>query len=81
MKIFKNKVVSFSVQDSVLTLKNPVFITIENRLFICGQIPKKATNNDWAENKKGYIAWDEVSDFIVFASEKDYIKSIRKSEK
>jgi hypothetical protein len=81
MEVFKNKVVSFSAKDSVLALKNPFFVEIKNRLFVCGQIPKKATNNDWAKNKKGYIAWDEVSDFIIFESEQDYIKRMKKSEK
>lgn len=78
--IFEDKVVSFSTVDETLALKNIKLETIASRLFLTGEIPKGATRNDWAEGRSSAIAWDSVTDYIMFESENQYVELMRKSE-
>lgn len=77
---FDGKVVSFSSDEETLAIANVSVEDILGRLFIIGTIPNGGTTNDWAEGKTCGIAWDSVSDFIVFNSVEDYKVSMSLSE-
>ncbi|NKF50334.1 hypothetical protein G3R49_07070 [Shewanella sp. WXL01] len=78
--IFLDKVVSFSSNEETLAMKNVTFKTIQNRLFVVGNIQLSATIEDLAHNKACAIAWDSVHDFIIFDSEHEYSQWIEASE-
>ncbi len=72
---FLNKFVSCSIGNDIYEIDNPKFELQHEKLFLVGTIPKGVTNNDWAEGKKCAVAWDKVTDYMVFDSVDDYIKS------
>jgi hypothetical protein len=76
---FEGKVVTFSSAENTLAMMNIKFEVIKNRLFVVGEIPKSSTTNDWAVGRTCAIAWDSVTDYIVFDSESQYIELIEKS--
>lgn len=78
--IFEGKVVSFSSSEDTLAIKDIKFKTLNGRLFVVGTIPKGATTNDWAAERPSAIAWDVVTDYMIFDSEEQYIELIAKSE-
>lgn len=77
---FNGKVVSFSTLENTLAVKDIEFKILKKRLFIVGTIPRGATNNDWANGRNCAIAWDSVTDYIVFDSEQQYAELIARSE-
>lgn len=77
---FDGKVVSFSTANDTLAMKNIKFEVQKNRLFVAGVIPKSATTNDWAEGRPCAVAWDSVTDYMVFDSESQYVELIANSE-
>ncbi len=77
---FTNKTVSFSTEDSTLAVNSPRFEIQGGRLFVVGTIPKGAATCDWAENRPCAVAWDAVTDYIVFDSVEQYIELLAKSE-
>ena len=77
---FTDKIVSFSTVENNLAINNPRFETQGGRLFVVGTIPKGATTNDWAENRQSAVAWDAVTDYIVFDSIEQYKKLMALSE-
>jgi hypothetical protein len=80
--LFYGKVVSFgTVSGDTLAIKNPIPVFQFERLFFVGVIPRNATTNDWAIEKKSAIAWDAVTDYIIFDSEEQYAELIDKSMK
>jgi len=78
--IFAGKVASFSTVDETLALKNIKLEIIANRMFITGEIPKGATQNDWAKDRPSAIVWESVTDYIIFDSEDQYVQLMKKSE-
>lgn len=77
---FEGKVVSFSTSEDTLAMKC-IHLEMQNgRLFVVGEVPKGATKNDWAEGRQCAIAWDSVTDYMVFDSEHQYNELIEKSE-
>lgn len=80
LDMFKGKVVSFSSADETLAIKNIAIENLEGRLFIVGQIPNGATKNDWAANCECAIAWDVITDYILFESEEQYVELMAKNE-
>ncbi len=76
---FAGKVVSFGSVDDTLAIKNISFQYQNERLFVVGDVPKGATNNDWAIGRPCAIAWDSVTDYMIFDSEDQYAKLIEKS--
>jgi hypothetical protein len=77
---FEGKVISFSSAENTLAMMNIKFEVIKNRLFVVGEIPKSSTTNNWAVGRIGAIAWDSVTDYIVFDSELQYIELIEKND-
>ena len=79
---FSGKCVSFALQDedSCNDLSNPRFEYQGNRLFVVGTIPKGATTSNWAVNCQAAIAWERVTDYIVFDNEQAFIEATKTSE-
>ena len=78
---FANKIVAFStVTDSTLAIENPTFESQFERLFVVGHIPKGATTNDWAAGRPCAIAWESITDYIVFDTNEQYLELLEKSE-
>ena len=78
--IFKGKTVSFGSDSDTLAIKNITFKLIHDKLFVVGQIPLSATDDDLALNKQCAISWDSVNDYIVFDSEEEYSRWVEVSE-
>jgi hypothetical protein len=77
---FQGKVVSFSSDEETLAIANISIEELLGRSFIVGTIPNGGTTNDWAEGKVCGIAWDSVSDFIIFSSIEEYKIAMALSE-
>jgi len=80
---FKGKCLSLSIMDDShnYDLFNPYFDYQGNRLFILGTIPAGATDSDWSTGCEGAVAWDRVTEYVVFDSVEAYTVAINKSEK
>ena len=78
---FDGKVVSFGLPDSSLAMISPKFEKQVGRIFVVGNIPKEWSTNDYAIGKPCAIAWDAITDYIVFENEKEYKKQMKKSAK
>ena len=78
---FENKIVSFSTVGTSYNhdLASPEFKEIKGRVFLTGKIPNGCSESGWSDNKMGGIAWDSVTDFIVFDSHKEYLEATEKS--
>jgi len=76
---FSGKVVSFGLPDSTLAMINPKFEKQAGRLFVIGTIPKESTTNDYALGNSCAIAWEAITDYIIFENEKEYKKQMKKS--
>ena len=77
---FTNKIVTFSTTDSTLALSNPQFEIQGGRLFVLGTVPNGSTINNWAEGRTCAVAWDAVTDYMVFDTVKQYVDLLAKSE-
>ena len=78
--IFKGKTVSFGSDSDTLAVKNITFQLIHDKLFVVGQIPLGATNQDLALIKSCAISWSSVNDYIVFDSEQEYYQWVEATE-
>ncbi|MEP3248084.1 MAG: hypothetical protein ABJN40_05800 [Sneathiella sp.] len=78
---FDGKVVSFGSVDDTLAIKNIRFEYQNDRLFVLGIVPEGATDNDWAVNRPCAIAWDSVTDYMIFDSEAQYVELMAKTNK
>ncbi len=76
---FAGKVVSFGTVEDTLAIKDISFNMQHGRLFVVGNIPKGATNNDWAINRPCAVAWDCITDYMIFDSEEQYADLLMKS--
>ncbi|GAB6098093.1 hypothetical protein JCM14469_43490 [Desulfatiferula olefinivorans] len=74
--------VSISIMDDDIShdLNDPHFEIQGGRLFIVGTTPKGSTSSDWIAGCQCAIAWDRVTDYVVFKNLKAYTKSIKISE-
>ena len=77
---FTNKIVSFSTDDSILCIVSPIFEIQCKKIFVIGKVVKGSTTNDWAEDRPCAVAWDKVTDYMVFDSTEQYIELLEKSE-
>ena len=77
---FDGKTVSFSTASDTLAVKNIRFVLQRERLFVVGEVPMGATNNDWAAGRQCAISWNSITDYIVFDSESQYIDLMAKSQ-
>lgn len=80
---FSKKLVSFSfagAEDSQC-LAHPRWEKQGGRLFLVGTVPRGGSTNDWCEGVTGAVAWDLVSDYLVFDSVADYQARLKTYEK
>jgi hypothetical protein len=71
---FSKKVVSFSFAgaDNSQCIAHPRWETQGGRLFLIGTVPRGGSTHDWCEGVVSAVAWDQVSDYLVFDSVEDY---------
>ena len=71
---FANKLVSasFAGADTTHAIEHARWETQGGRLFLVGTIPRGGSTRDWVEGVECAIAWDEVSDYLLFDSVEDY---------
>lgn len=78
----KGKCVSITIMDDSVNhdLFDPHFETQANRIFIVGTIPEGATESNWVAGCQCSIAWNRVTDYVVFESLEAYKKALAISE-
>jgi hypothetical protein len=71
---FSKKVVSFGIlgNDHTYAIDRPRFEKQGGRLFLVGTVPRGGSSRDWSEGVVSAVAWDQVTDYLVFESVKDY---------
>jgi len=72
---FAGKIVSLSTgSENALELESPVFRKMGRRMFVVGQVPSGATTDNWAAGLPCAIAWEAVTDYLVFDTPKQFQK-------
>jgi len=77
--IFKNKVVSFSIGADIIAIYVNNIEELAGELFILGNIASSSTVNDWAEGVFCGVAWNKITDFMVFDTQEIYTEAMEKS--
>jgi len=75
------KVVSINMVDDDCNtdLVDPRFEIQAGRMFIVGTTPDGASHSNWAAGCTCAVAWDRVTDYLVFDSVEHYTSATRKS--
>jgi hypothetical protein len=55
-----------------LTIASPHWEDHSGRLFLVGQVPPGGSSKDWCLGRVSGVAWDQITDYVVFDSLKDY---------
>jgi hypothetical protein len=73
---FKGKVVSVGLASDHYSyaMNSPHWEIQGGKLFLIGSVPHYGSVRNWSEGVVRAIAWDEVTDYLVFESIDDYIK-------
>jgi hypothetical protein len=73
---FKNKVVSVGLANDNYgySMSSPRWETQGGKLFLIGLVPHDGSTRNWAEGALRAVAWDQVTDYYVFDSVKDFVK-------
>ena len=67
-------VVSWMTTDASRALAYPRWERQGGRLFLVGAVPSGGSRNDWLMDGEAAVAWEMVSDYLVFDSLADYHK-------
>ena len=67
-------VLSFPTTGGSRTLAYPRWERQGGRLFLVGAVPTGGSRNDWLKGGEAAVAWEMVSDYLVFGSLEDYQK-------
>ena len=80
---FSGKFVSLSIAGDSHTyaMERAHFELQGGRLFLVGIVPHGGSNGDWSEGAGCAVAWDGVTDYLVFNSIEHYLKGLAKFEK
>jgi len=80
---FTGKTVQASLvgDNHSFALDSPRFEMQGDRLFLIGVVPRGGTSSNWSEGAMCAIAWDKVTDYLVFESLKHYQKGREISKK
>src|SRR5689334_179744 len=80
---FTNKVVSVSIagEDDGRCLEHPRWETQGGRLFLIGTVPRGASTNDWCGGIRSAVAWEAVTDYLVFDSAEQYLGRLKVYER
>jgi hypothetical protein len=75
---FSKKLVSLGLIGDVesYALDRPVWENQGGRLFLIGKVPRGASTRDWCEGLIASVAWDRVTDYLIFDSAKHYRKQL-----
>jgi hypothetical protein len=75
---FTKKLVSVSMagDEHSYALDCPRFETQGGRLFLVGTVPHGGSTSNWSEGAMCAIAWENVTDYLVFDSAKHYQKRL-----
>ena len=76
---FSKKLVSFSLagDDDARAIDRPRWETQGGRLFLVGSVPRGGSTRDWCEGIVSAVAWDQVTDYLVFDSADHYRKRLK----
>lgn len=76
---FANKVVSVSIvgDGEGRGLEHPRWETQGGRLFLIGTVPRGGSTNDWCLRIPSAVAWDQVTDYLVFDSARHYVDRLK----
>ena len=76
---FTQKLVSMSIagEDSGRAVDRPHWEMQGGRLFLVGTVPCSGSTRDWCEGVKSAVAWDQVTDYLVFDSVDHYRERLR----
>jgi len=76
---FTNKVVSseFAAADHSLAIHDSRWEMPGGRLYLLGTVPRGGSTRNWCEAVAVGVAWDSVSDYMVFDSVEEYRKRLR----
>jgi hypothetical protein len=76
---FTNKVVSVSIagEDDGRCLEHPRWEIQGGRLFLIGTVPSGASTHDWCRGIPSAVAWEAVTDYLVFDSAEQYLERLR----
>jgi hypothetical protein len=74
---FNNKVVQVGIVTDkyAYSINCPRLETQGGRLFLVGTVPRGGSNGDRCEGVLRAVAWDQVTEYMVFDSVKDFRKS------
>jgi hypothetical protein len=80
---FSGKLVSLSVagDSHSYAMERARFESQAGRVFLVGIVPRGGSNGDWSEGAGCAVAWDTVTDYLVFESVEHYQKRLAKYEK
>ena len=80
---FTNKVVSVSIagEDDGRCLEHPSWEIQGGRLFLVGAVPRGGSTNDWCGGIPSAVAWEAVTDYLVFDSVEHYLERLRVYER
>ena len=76
---FTGKVLSLSIagENDGRCLEHPHWRTQGGRLFLVGTVPRGGSDNDWCEGIPSGVAWEVVTDYLVFDSVEQYFERLR----
>lgn len=79
---FSGKCLSISTIDKSYNhdLYDPYFEYQGGRLFILGTVPERGSVSNWASGSLAAVAWDRVSEYIVFNSIEEYTSAINNTD-
>ena len=80
---FTGKIVQASLigDNHCYAIESPQFEMQGDRLFLVGTVPRGGTSSNWSEGALCAVAWEKVTDYLVFASLKHYVKGRETSRK
>jgi hypothetical protein len=80
---FSGKLVSLSMtgDSHTYTMERARFESQGGRVFLVGIVPRGGSRGDWSEGAGCAIAWDVVTDYLVFDSVEHYQKRLAKFAK
>ena len=76
---FSNKLVSVSLagDDDSRALEHPSWAMQGGRLFLVGTVPCGGSTRDWCAGVVTAVAWDQVTDYLVFDSADHYRERLK----
>ena len=76
---FSGKVLSIGIagSDDAASMAKAQFKVLGDRLFLVGVVPKKGSGSDWVEGIECAIAWDTVTEYLVFKSQEQYEERLK----